>query len=186
MKNKLIYACKKCGHIEIEKITWKLRIWRIVKLVCSLLIIPLLIIGFLSLYFSISAIIEYPKAILTTGIFRISIGNFMNSFQSSGEINKIALNLTKGCNNDECKAKKIYEHLKPFKSDAGAERMNPLEIWESGYGDCDELIALYMALLKELNIKSKMICNNNHCWSIVLLKEKSILVDITSKKWEEK
>ncbi|MBU0958264.1 MAG: transglutaminase-like domain-containing protein [Nanoarchaeota archaeon] len=186
MKKRVKQICKECGNIEYKNINWKTRIKSVSRILIYSIIGICTLVGFLALYnFIIADNLGNYNLILTMGGFRSSIGNFMNNFQSSEELSKVAFNLTKGCTDDECKAKKIYEHLKPFSSIAGEERMNPLEIWESGYGDCDELITLYMALLKELNIKSKMVCDTTHCWSRLRIDGKKILVDITLERWEE-
>jgi hypothetical protein len=92
--------------------------------------------------------------------------------------------LVSGCIEEECKARKIYESLSKFEYEPGTE-INPEKVWTDKSGDCDEISYLFMSLLKTEGIKSKMQCNHNHCWLIIFLQDKKILVDAVNNIWKE-
>lgn len=109
---------------------------------------------------------------------------FLNHFDKPMLIENFTPSI-KSCSDNECKALNIYfDILNNYNYKEGYD-FNVNSIIEKQSGDCDELSYLYVSALKSFNIKSKLQCGNNHCWSIVSLENKEILADITKFKWEE-
>jgi len=187
MKQKFIAICSKCNEIILKKRT---PIKLIIKEIFIVFILITSIIGTLGIYnFLVGGIYENPDLMFSIGGINSFILNFKSHFQSNNQLKEIAQNLTSSCEDDYCKVKAIYEHLLTFDyRDENATRTNShsLMIWESKEGDCDELSYLLNSLLSELKINSVMQCTQSHCYSIVKLKDKKILIDVVQQGWEEK
>jgi len=128
-------------------------------------------------------IYDNPKIIFTSGGLYATVENFRSIFQSI-ELEEVAVNLTKNCENDYDKVRIIYQTLINFRFKEGSE-LNPYNNWKDKECDCDECSYLFMSLLKNLNIKSMMQCNNIHCWLIVKLQDRKILADVGKMRWKE-
>ena len=184
-KNK---PCPICGYINIEKITLKKRLFKIGKLMFLAFLLTTSLLGTTAVYnFMVGGIYSEPDLMISIGGFYSFVtNNFLSIFQSDSdkeELKKIALDLTKDCETDYCKAKKIYKHLIEFDYEVGTNT-NPLEIYFEGEGDCDEISYLFKSLLDSISINSMLQCNERHCWDIVKLEDMNILVDIIQEKWE--
>ncbi len=191
MKNKILFQCPECNHKEIKKISLIERLLSIPKVLFITFIIFSSFAGTLATHnFIQGAYFENEDRIFSLGGAVVSIGNVLINFQSKGDKEKlrdIALNLTKGCEDDYCKIKLIYLELWdfPYNEQNDGDSYNPLSIWESGKCDCDECSYLLMYLLKTLDIKSTVQASYDHAWNLVYLDDKVIWIDLTSGRWEE-
>jgi len=196
MKNKIKYICKNCNHIELEKRNIKTISWHITKSILLFCLLFTSLLGSTATYnFIVGGVWEKPNQMLQIGESYAFLTNIQSHFQSSGtrdELREIALNLTKNCNEDECKAKAIYNELLTFDYlEENATDLDPIKTWESREGDCDMMSYLYLSLLKQVqdaeenSIKSRISCTQTHCWNIVYLDDKKIIVDIINYGWRE-
>lgn len=188
-RKEVTHICEKCGKIEWEERTWKSRVKTVFKVILISSLILTSIVGSVAIYnFIIGGIYDNPDLMISTGGALATINNIWKNFHSKGdreELREIALNLTQGCNDDKCRAEKIFVHLSKFTYEVTSNENKPLKTWESKIGDCDTLSYLYMTLLKELDISSMMQCTDTHCYLIIKLENQKILADITFRKWEE-
>jgi len=119
--------------------------------------------------------------LLTLGGFysvAIEFENLLTSNEEKQTLTKIANNLTNGCEDDICKTNKIYQHLVEFKYEEGSNT-NALQIWREKEGDCDEMSNLLSSLLRTQGIKSDVVCNSHHCWTMVNLPSGKMQIDLT-------
>ena len=155
-----------------------------------MVIITLAVLSVIAIYnYQQGADFDNENRVFTMSNWHIEIGNALVNFQSGEDKDKlkeIALNITKDCEDDFCKTKAIYYRLDefPYNHEHDGESLNPLSIWESGKGDCDEMAYLLSYLLKTINIKSTIQASPNHAWTIIYLEDKEILADLTKNKWE--
>lgn len=190
MRKKILYNCSKCGHIELEKKNWKTRLKKTLKYFFIAIFMFFALIGILGVYNLISfGIFDKPDLMFQPfgGIANI-VSNFkLNMMTEKQRINfkEYVAPIIKDCDDEECKAKNIFRNLTRFSYDEG-EDWNPENILEEKEGDCDEMSLLYMFLLKSIKIKSGMKCSINHCWTIVMLKDKKIEADVVNYIWKEK
>ena len=188
MKNKVKYICKNCGYAEIiTRPFWKGFLRFSIRGFIIVFLTVTAIFGTAGIYNFISGgIFENPDVMINIGGFYAIGETIRASFQSKSELKQVAQGLTYLCEDDYCRAKTIFEHLKTFRyDDVNGTDIDPQKIWDDKSCDCDECSFLYIIMLKKLGIKSMMQCNLNHCWTIVKLKDKKILVDIVMGKWEE-
>ncbi len=186
-KTKVQY-CSKCKRTYEKEITWKSRTLFLMTrfLICFVLINA--VFGGAGFYnFIVGEVYDNPDLLVSIGGMSSFMINLKDNFQSQAErdsLREIALNLSRGCEEDRCKAVKIFLHLLSFKYENG-ESHNPLKIWEEKEGDCDEMSYLYHSLLKSLDIKSRVMCSATHCWVIIKLENQKIMADITKYDWVE-
>lgn len=107
-------------------------------------------------------------------------------FQGENKVlENYAKDITKECETDNCKAKKIYLDLvKNWDYELG-EEIDEMKIFYDREGDCDEMTNLYISILKTINIKARASCSITHCWSVVYLDDQKIKADITKRVWEK-
>ena len=190
MKQKLKSVCKKCGNIELEKTGILRKTLRVFKSLTISLIIFLSVFGAGAWYNLINGeILGNTEILLTIGGLYATINNFKDNFVSKEDTEyykNYTSEMIKDCEDDECKARKIYNYLLDFEYDWGdSDTFDPREIIRRRKGDCDQMSITYVALLHANNIKAIMQCNTNHCWSVIKLKDKTILADIVQTRWEE-
>lgn len=193
MSNRINYVCEHCGHICLTKKSWKKRIIGFGKVSFELVILLSALIGMLSVYnFGIDNNYAPELKFFSLGglnsFFLNNFGEEMINNTASLDLRQIALNLSSGCGDNSCKAEKIYEYIKVYDEDynpngtfvyeVGSD-MDLMRIWNEKKGDCDQLAFLYVSLLHELGINSKVQCNNSHCWAIVNTEGKNIIADLT-------
>lgn len=191
MRNKKLYVCSKCNHIELEHKSLARKLLIIPKAIFFILLGVTSIIGILGLYNVVAyGIYEDPNLIFQPagsfwGIFH-TFKSDMIPITEKKIYQEYAMNLTINCSQDkECQARKIFEHLESFTYEEGAD-MNPIDILQKKSGDCDEVSLAYVYLLKSLNIKSGMQCSYNHCWVIIFLEDKKIIADAVNSIWRVK
>lgn len=171
-----------------EKITLKMAIKRTILGVFISYVIVTSLIGSIGVYnFIIVNEFERPGILFTGGNMFGLIFNLKSNFMSQEDstfLEDIALNITKGCENEECKVKSIYNELNTyngsFEYEIG-EDMNPINIWNEKKGDCDEISRLMLSLSSSLDIWANIQCSENHCWLIIKPDNKTIIVDIVNK-----
>ncbi len=181
--------CKKCDNVYEERITFWKRTKRFgIYLVFGIMVLMLVIGSTSTINFIITAVYDEPGLIFSYGGSLAFIDNVRKELQTgeNGErLEQIAKDLVKGCDDDFCKAKTIFDHLDDFNYEEGNDP-SPLNIWDEKEGDCDEVSYLYISLLDQLDIKTFMQCNDNHCWVIVKLDDKKIKADLTGRVgWSE-
>lgn len=182
--------CKHCKHIELEKKNIKNDLIINGKRFLIFLILFTSLMGSTGLYnFIVGNVWENPNQMLQLGESYAFFNNFRSNFQSEetkDKLTEISNELTEDCNNDECKARIIYNELITFDYlSENATNLNPIKTWESKKGDCDMMSYLYISLLKNQGIKSRLSCTQNHCWNIVYLEDKKVIADIVNYIWRE-
>jgi len=190
VRNKIIFQCPKCNYTELKKIKLRNRLLKIPKVLFLIALYFSAIMGLLASYNYYQALnIGNEDKIFSLGNSIIAIGNILINFQSGEdkqELKEIALNITKDCNDDYCRAETIYNRLNefPYNNEEDGTPSEPLKTWKSGIGDCDEMAYLLNILLKQVNIKSTVQASPTHAWTIIKLEDKVILADLTKNKWE--
>lgn len=185
MKNKLIY-CKNCNRIFKEKITLKKRFFQTQKFLFLTFLCLTSLFGTTALYNLVSGGIyeNYYDILSSVGGFYATIINVKSNFKSNDELKEIAINLTKECEDDYCKSKKIYNHLLTFNYELGTN-LNAYEVYKEGEFDCDEGSYLLKIMLSKVGVDSIIQCIQDHCYLIIKLEEINILADLTQYQWEE-
>ncbi len=185
------YTCAICGYKHFEKFNFKKFMKTALKVTFLSFVGITSFIGATSLYNYLSGgIYDVQDVLFSFGGLYATPLNFFSSFESdiNPELHKIALNLTKDCRDDYCRSRVIYEFLQTFDYEIGKD-LNPMDIYNEREGDCDKLSYLYISLLKSLKIKAMLQCTivdeEGHCYTIIHLKDKKILADITQNNWEE-
>jgi hypothetical protein len=196
MVNKILSRCKKCGHIEVKKLTIKDRlIYSLILFIKTILTIFVVVGAFFcyNLFLQNSFSLNNTFGSLSAGIF-----NSLLNFQSSNDnynLMSIENNIIKGCNNDYCKAENTYNYIRNnyiFRANSSIKMdTDALNLYNLTELDCDTSAYLFMSLIKTQNISSKMECKANllkwegHCWTMVNIENKTIKADIAQGRWEE-
>lgn len=186
MKLKIKHFCQNCGNIEYEKKS----VWNTTKKV-----IRKFLFGWIIIFAIIGSIVIYnfiamkswdnPNLLFSTGTLYSFVQGITANFQDSPEISQLSQNLTLSCQDDECKAKKIFDYLSTFRYEEGTDINDPHKILTEKACDCDECSYTFELMTASLGIKSKLECTMNHCWDKIFLKDKTIHADIVSGEWKE-
>lgn len=207
LRNKIDYACEKCGHIKVKKWTF----WRVTKgfflAVLFIYMGSMTLLGTLAVYnLATLTDIKHLNFVFADGLdqdemqSRISIGNayatlinFKSNFLTSDDkifLTEYALNHSSDCvgAQDEklCRAEALYKFLSADFTYEEGWTINARKLIEEHSGDCDEMSYLYKTLLNILGIESKLQCNETHCWVIINQDGSLIKADITKQIWRLK
>ena len=192
MREKIDYSCKACGHTEMRKKNWKTRTFGTISFLLLSIFIFTSLIGLSSLINFVNlAVYENPESIVSIGGTYAFIVNIFKDYGYNDEIRQLkpfSEEITKECEDDECKVRKLYEHLLTFDYKyEDATDLNPLNTWNAKEGDCDMMSMLMINMLstENIDIDSFMKCSISHCNVVVKLPNKKILVDITKREWRE-
>jgi hypothetical protein len=187
MKSKVLHICPNCNFVEFTPKTFKYQAKRLLRTLFIIWIGVASIFGTFGLYNLIQGTyFGNMDALFTIGGAYATLENTIRIFRSNSQLSEISNNLTKDCSNsdDECKARAIGSKLLQFKYESGT-RQDPIEIWQSGYFDCDESAILFCSLLREQSIFCMLQCSTTHCWNIIKLKNKKIMADLVNHIWKE-
>ena len=190
INRKPLYTCECCGHEKQRKNNFLTKTLWCFKSLGRVFIWTMFLFGFFAfINFVNVGIYSNPDALISIGSTYASINNLFGGYRYKDEIsqlNPFALNLTKDCNDDECRAKVMYNHLLTFDYKyENATDINPLKIWNAKEGDCDQMSFLLLDMLKEIEIKANLLCSTTHCFTIIEFHNKKIKADITKHVWEE-
>ena len=204
------FTCPICGHTEYEK---KKPFRRFLQDTFLILLLVTSIVGTLGVYsFAHSRLMLDKESVFGIGGFGAVFLEATAGQSNMTWLREIAVNLSQNCTSDDCKARKIYEHIIPYYPEYAAgyfytdqnktwvllEKQdlpfrykdstdyNLSHIWERKEGDCDTLAYFYLQLLKSIGIDGNLQCGNEHCWAIVKLKDRTIIADITKLDFIEK
>jgi hypothetical protein len=188
MKNKPVYVCRHCGHIELEDHSWKEKILTVPKVILSAIFLMCALIGMFGLYNFISAgdfsrpeLLGHPVGGTWGSLWTMST-NFMSQNESA-QLIAFAEPIIKDCADENCKARNLYDYFRTnFKYKVGSD-LNPLDIIKEKEGDCDEMSFLYLSTIKALGMDGMMQCVDNHCWDMINVDGKKIYVDIVNDYW---
>ena len=190
MKNKIKYTCEVCKHVAFRQNNWKTFLFGYIKFILIVGLMVTSLLGSMGLYnFFVGEIYDSPDKVISLGQAYALVLNEKGIFQSNEDTKKLRTitdDIIGDCIESECKAKAVYNHLLLFPYlYENATELNPLKVWDDGEGDCDQISVLFMALLKTHNIKSRLDCSTNHCWNILYLEDKKVIVDIVNRRWSE-
>lgn len=190
MKNKIKYTCEVCKHVCSKKRNWKTFLLGTIKFLFLVILMVTSMIGSMGLYnFIVAQAYESPDKMISLGQAGAFVLNVQSKFQSEEKIEKLTIiteEIVKDCKSDECKAKSVFDRLLDFPYlTENATELDPIKVWEAGEGDCDQMSYLFMSLLNTQNIKSRIDCSDTHCWNILFLEDKKIIVDIVNYRWRE-
>ena len=187
MKSEVKQICKKCGNIELKEKTWLEFTKRIGISALIIIIAVTSIFGLTASYnFVVGEVYDNPDIIISISGMHPLIAEFLVFFQSKQTkdvLSEKALEITKDCEDDYCRAHEVYLYLTEFDYDWG-ENLNALDIFEEKEGDCDEMSFLLKSMLNTLDISSMLQCTNNHCYAIIKVDGKKIMADVVNSEWE--
>lgn len=191
LKNKPKYVCELCGNSKYPSYGIRAFLWNFLVFFSLTILLICGLIGSLSIMNAISTNYYSPQSFFSVGGLWSEPLNVFSNYEKDLhlELKEISLNLTKGCDSDYGRALLIYQYLvSTFEYEEGSN-LHPMQIWEEKSGDCDEISYLYISLLKTLDIDASMQCELQgglgHCYSIVKLENKLILVDVVQERWIE-
>ncbi len=157
-----------------------------------ILIIPVLIVGiFIINYFKIANVQGTSDLnvgdILDTQLYGIMKmkADLTSSKEDKALLRDFAIETTKDCKTDKCKARKLYDILVDEWNYERGMDINPVNIFKEKSGDCDEMSILYIDLLEKLDIDAIIKCTPTHCWNVVKLEDKALHVDIVQFVFKE-
>lgn len=192
MRQKIDYSCDACGHIGLKKKNWKTRIFGTIKILFLSFFILTSLIGLSSLANFVNlAVYENSENIVSIGGTYAFVVNVFKDYRYSDEIEKLTIfsdEIVRNCEDDVCKARKIYENLLTFDYQyEDATDLNPWNTWNAKKGDCDMMSMLLISMLstENIDIDSKMECTITHCWVVIFLDDQKIKADITKQEWRE-
>jgi hypothetical protein len=172
-RNRLVYWCSNCNHLEIETITTKHTLKAISYVLLLGILTSLTGIGAFSVYgFVKTTDFSDLSNFRSLGNFYAGVGDIRSYFQSNDEMKQYAINVTKDCETENCKIEKLYKNVSDGWVYISDVRSNPYEIFTSGWGDCDTLSTMSKVLLKSVGVKSSFKCSSDHCFLIVFGEDK--------------
>ena len=133
-------------------------------------ILSKVVLGILALYF----LYLFSKAVTVINRRHISTddGVYINSTTSSPYIQKLAIDLTKDCENNLCRVQTVLDHTTniPYKVN-NFQAHSPQDTIQKNFGDCDDKSNLLISLLHELKLESYFVLLPKHIFVIVALEE---------------
>ena len=187
------YKCPYCGYIETEKSSWKKVVFKEIPRIIMLASVFLFaVLGLLSSYnFVQVGLYEDPNKLIDLASAWATLNTLRSGLLTSNEtatLNSFVEPAIKECEDDYCKARKIYDLIQDeFNYEEGTDLIIE-KIMRERIGDCDELSFLYISILKIQGIKSVMECSmkKEHCWVVVTINQTKYIADVTGHRWEEK
>jgi len=168
------YKCEKCGYTK--KVSFKNWLVEMVRSIFTGIGIACFL-GLVVLPLINPSLLWKMRNIVMSLILNLQVES------SRGlETKSIAMELTRDCYDDYCKAYKIYEYISNF-TYTTFQYAEPKEVLELKAGDCDTLAVTYCTLLRELSIDCSVVTESEmkHSYTIVRLDNGIYLVDLTSK-----
>lgn len=161
----------------------------ILKVIFTAFVFITSFIGTFSLYnYVVVGMYEKTELIFSPGQAHATMVYFRNTLIPKEDLDiliKEGREIVKGCKTDECKVKRIYNNLKHYSYELGAD-MNPINILNEEEGDCDEVSNLAMVLLKQQGVKGYLQCSVDHCWNVFNVEKGKVVVDIVSQRVEKR
>lgn len=203
-KPKTQYVCDHCGHIKVEKPTWKKRLkvfglalvfiyMGVFTLTGTASMVQLFRIGELENMFTEGFDHDDTESLWSHANFYALVADTYSRFVTTEDqayFRNYVMENTAECDAledpTECRIKTLYDFLvQNFEYEIGT-KLDARSLIEDREGDCDEMAFLYITLLHSIDVDAKMQCNLTHCWSIVKYKGTETKADLTKFVWRQK